>query len=255
LKEEVRRLSISPTLAVVLVGDDPASLAYIKQKEKASTEIGANLQLLKQDTNITQNALEALIDKLNQDKKITGIIVQKPLSEGIDADEIDVLIDPAKDVDGLNPLSAFVPATTRGIFALLAAYKIKVPGKKVVVVGRSRLVGLPTALEFINQDATVTVCHSKTTDLAKETPQADILISAVGSPGLIKANMVKEGAVVVDVGLSRVMMGEKPTLVGDVAFGEVSKVAGFVTPVPGGVGPMTVAGLLMNLVEAAYKQR
>ena len=248
LTAKVKKLKVKPKLAIILIGENPASGAYVAQKEKAARKIGVYFELLKRPASISQSELEKLIEKLNRDKSVTGIVAQKPLPARIDSDEIDLLVAPEKDVDGLNPISTFIPATTRGIVELLAAYKIKVEGKKVVVVGRSKLVGLPTALEFLNQGATVTICHSKTADLAAETKQADILVVAVGKPKLIKKAMVKAGAVVIDVGINR--DSETHKLVGDVDFENVSKVASFITPVPGGVGPMTVAGLLSNLVQA-----
>ena len=240
-----------------MVGEEPASEIYVRRKEAAALEIGANFRLVKKPKTIRQTELEEIVKTLNHDRKVSGIVVQKPLPAQIESDEIDLLVDPAKDVDGLNPISPFIPATTRGIFELLAAYKIKIEGKKVVVVGRSKLVGLPTALEFLNQDATVTICHSKTGDLAAETRGADILVVAVGRPKLIKANMVKPGAVVIDVGTNRLAISNKrqaTRIVGDVDFENVKKVASMITPVPGGVGPMTVAALMMNLVEASTQK-
>jgi len=253
---KIRKFKIKPTLAIILVGEEPASEIYVRRKEAAALEIGANFQLIKKPKTTRQTELEEIVKTLNHDRKVSGIVVQKPLPSQIASDEIDLLVDPAKDVDGLNPISPFIPATTRGIFELLTAYKIKIEGKKVVVVGRSKLVGLPTALEFLNQDATVTICHSKTGDLAAETRLADILVVAVGRPKLIKANMVKPGAVVIDVGTNRLAISNKrqaTRIVGDVDFDNVKEVASMITPVPGGVGPMTVAALMMNLVEATLK--
>lgn len=253
LKSKVAKLQPKPTLAIVLVGEEPASEIYVRRKEAAAREIGCNFRLIQKRAAINQAELEKIVATLNKDQKVSGIVVQQPLPKKIESDVIDCLVDPRKDVDGLNPLSPFIPATTRGIFELLRAYKIKIAGKKAVVVGRSKLVGLTTALEFIKRDATVTICHSKTADLAAETKLADILVVAVGKPSLIKANMVKPSAVVVDVGINRLAISNKrqaTRIVGDVDFEGVKKVARFITPVPGGVGPTTVAGLLSNLVEA-----
>lgn len=275
LKKKVAKLQTKPTLAIVLVGEEPASEIYVRRKEAAAREIGCNFRLIQKPTRVGQIELEKIVETLNKDRGVSGIVVQQPLPKQIEYYVIDCLVDPSKDVDGLNPASPFIPATSRGIFELLDSYKIKIEGKKVVVVGRSKLVGLPTALEFLNRGATITICHSKTRDLATETRQADILVVAVGKPGLIKANMVKPGAVVIDVGINRIdnaparqaSPGEaggeliiqnskkaktvtQTKLVGDVDFESVKKVASFITPVPGGVGPMTVAGLLSNLVEA-----
>ena len=253
LKRNVAKLRTKPTLAIVLVGEEPASEIYVRRKELAAREIGCNFRLIQKPATIKQLELEKIVGTLNRDKEISGIVVQQPLPKQIEADVIDCLVDPRKDVDGLNPLSPFIPATTRGIFELLDAYKIRIEGKKAVVVGRSKLVGLPTVLEFLKRNATVTICHSKTADLTAETRQADILVVAVGKPKLIKAGMVKSGAVVVDVGINRLAISNKrqaTRIVGDVDFESVKKVASYITPVPGGVGPMTVAGLLSNLVEA-----
>ncbi|OGY22734.1 MAG: hypothetical protein A2126_04850 [Candidatus Woykebacteria bacterium GWB1_45_5] len=252
LKEKVAKLDKKPSLAVILVGDNPASAIYVREKMKAAVEIGAKFRLLKRKANTSQRALERIIQDLNRNASITGILVQKPLPPHIDDEEIDCLVDPAKDVDGLNPISPFIPSTALGVFELLSRYAIKVEGKKVVVVGRSKLVGLPTALEFVKRNATVTICHSKTANLAAETKQADILVVAAGKPRLIKRNMVKPGAVVIDVGINRDRETHK--LVGDVDFENVKKVAGYVTPVPGGVGPMTVAALMSNLVQASSQK-
>ena len=252
LSVRIGKLKSKPTLAIVLVGDSPASTIYVREKEKAARKIGAGFRLIKKSSKVGQEELETAIRKLNTDPKVSGIVVQKPLPGQIAADEIDLLVRPEKDVDGLNPVSPFVPATARGIIELLTRSEIEIAGKDVVVVGRSKLVGLPTALEFINHGATVTICHSKTRNLAAKTQQADILVVAIGKPRLIKKDMVKSGAVVVDVGINREDQTRK--LVGDVDFENVKNVASKITPVPGGVGPMTVAALMMNLTEAVSKK-
>ena len=246
----VKKLKRKPTLAIVLVGDDPASAVYVREKEKAAASIGIDFQLIKKPSNVKQNELEEIIINLNQDKKVRGIVVQKPLPHQIDGERIDRLVAPEKDVDGLNPASHFHPTTAQGVIKLLKENKIEIAGETAVVVGRSKLSGLPTALLLLDEDATVTICHSKTRNLKEETQQADILVSATGVPGLIKADMVKKGAVVIDVGTTRVKEGK---IIGDVDFENVKKVAGYISPVPGGVGPMIVAGLMINLVEAASR--
>jgi methylenetetrahydrofolate dehydrogenase (NADP+)/methenyltetrahydrofolate cyclohydrolase len=238
-----------PTLAVVLVDGDEPSEVYVSRKEKAAAKIGVNFRLIKKPNTISQAEFEVLIEALNKNQNVDGVIVQKPLPPQIDSDEVDILLSPEKDVDGLNPISTFIPATTRGIMELLDFYKIGHKGKKIVVVGSSKLVGLPTALEFINKNAAVSICDSKTPNLGSETKQADILIVATGKPHLITANMVKKGVVVIDVGMNRIEKDGKTKLVGDVDFENVSKIASYITPVPGGVGPMTVAALLENLVD------
>ena len=248
----VSKMSKKPTLAVVLLGGNGPSEIYVKQKEKAAKRIGVGFQLIRGSSNISQDRFEKIIEKSNKDKNITGIVIQKPLPPQIDSDEIDCLVAQEKDVDGLNPVSPFIPSITRGVLELLSHYKIKIEGKKVVVLGRSKLAGLPTALEFLNQNATVTICHSETKNLKEETKTADILVSIVGKEKLVGAGMVKQKAVVVDVGVNRIKTKEgKTRVMGDVDFKNVSKVASFITPVPGGVGPMTVAALLENLVEAS----
>jgi len=249
---KVRKFKIEPTLAIILVGEESASEIYVRRKEAAASEIGANFRLIKKPKTIKQTELEEIVKTLNHDRKVSGIVVQKPLPAQIESDEIDLLVDPAKDVDGLNPISTFIPATTRGIFALLDRYDVQVAGKEVVVIGRSKLVGLPTALEFLKRNATVMICHSQTRNLSAKTRSADILIVAAGWPKLIKKTMVKRGTVVIDVGINRDPKTKK--LVGDVDFEAVKDVASKITPVPGGIGPMTVAALMMNLVEAASRK-
>lgn len=259
LKKEIVENNLRPKLVIVQVGTDPASLIYIQQKQKAAISIGVDTKIVSVDSSVAQKELEQLIDKLNKDKNIQGIIVQKPLPPQINSDQIDVLVDPTKDVDGLNPNSTFIPATARGILELLDYYEVQIKGKKVVVVGTSKLVGRPTGLQLKKKGALVTFCDDKTSDLASKTKEADILVVAVGKPKLITGQMVKKGAIVIDVGINRVQNQEsriknlKSKIVGDVDFDSVSKIASYITPVPGGVGPMTVAALMQNLVDAAKK--
>lgn len=249
LAKKVLVMGIKPTLVVVLVGDDPASVIYVREKEKAAKIIGIDFRLIKKSATLQQAELEQIIDELNNDPEVKGIVVQKPLPPSIDDDKIDLLITAAKDVDGLNPASALFPTTALGVVKILKENSIKIEGKDVVVVGRSKLSGLPTALLLLKENATVTICHSKTLDLKSKTTQADILVVAVGIPKLIKSDMVKKGAVVIDIGTNRIEGTNK--LIGDVDFENVKDVASFITPVPGGIGPMIVAGLMMNLVDAA----
>lgn len=260
VKEEVARLEIKPKLAVILVGDDDASQIYVRNKVKACNSVGiiAEDYLLPSDTR--EKELLDLIEKLNKDKSVNGILVQMPLPKHINENTVVNTILPIKDVDGLNLVNqgkllnrnpALVPATPKGIITLLKRYFVEIEGKKVVVIGRSKLVGMPLALLFINANATVTVCHSYTENLKEITKQADILVSAVGKANFISGDMIKKDAVVVDVGINR-QMGN---IVGDVNFKEAMEVARLVTPVPKGVGPMTIASLLENVLEAYDLQK
>lgn len=258
LKEEVASLkdkSKVPGLAVVLVGEDPASSTYVRMKEKACVEVGFYSQAHKLSVDTSQEELLALIDQLNNDERIHGILVQLPLPKSFVEKEVLNAINPAKDVDGFHPLNVgrlmtgeptFVACTPKGIIELLDRSKVEIKGKKAVVVGRSNIVGKPAALLLLERHATVTICHSRTADLAKEVAQADILVAAVGQPEMIKGEWIKEGAVVIDVGVNRV--GDK--LVGDVHYESAFPRAAAITPVPGGVGPMTIAMLLANTMEA-----
>uniref|UniRef100_A0A7C3E3N1 Bifunctional protein FolD n=1 Tax=Gracilinema caldarium TaxID=215591 RepID=A0A7C3E3N1_9SPIR len=256
---------IQPCLAVVLVGEDPASISYVTAKERALEEAGMASQDLRLPENTSEAELLALIDKLNQDPLVHGILVQLPLPKHINEDRIITAIDPAKDVDGFHPVSVgnmvlgrpgFLPCTPHGVLVLLRELNIPTSGAHAVVVGRSNIVGKPLANLLTRRDinATVTVCHTGTRDLAEHCRRADILIAAAGRPGLITADMVKPGAVVIDVGVNRV---EDPAskkgyrLVGDVDFEGCKAVASYITPVPGGVGPMTIAMLIQNVVQAA----
>ncbi len=256
--EEVRELG-GLGLATILVGDDPASDTYIRLKHKAAAEVGIRALDKRFPAEIEQTELLELIEQLNADDSIDGILVQTPLPEHLDEAELQAAVDPLKDVDGFHPLNAgrlyfgeptLVPATPVGIMRLLAEYEIELKGAQAVVVGRSTIVGKPTAMLLLQEHATVTICHSRTRDLARHTLEADVLVVAVGQPGLVSADMVKQGAAVVDVGMNRTEAG----LVGDVDPSAADKAA-FITPVPGGVGPMTIAMLLSNTVRAARYRR
>jgi methylenetetrahydrofolate dehydrogenase (NADP+)/methenyltetrahydrofolate cyclohydrolase len=258
LKDDIAELG-RVGLATVLVGDDPASEIYIRLKHKAAHEVGIEPIDHRLPSTTAEDELVELVEELNENDEVDGILVQTPLPEQIDEARVMRAIDPMKDVDGLHPFSAgqlylghqtLVPATPLGVMHLLDEYRIPIAGQKAVVVGRSTLVGKPVALLLLQANATVTICHSRTEDLARQTLDADILVAAVGLPGVITADMVKQGATVVDVGITRTDAGVS----GDVEAG-VADVAGFLTPVPGGVGPMTIAALLGNAVRAARYRR
>ena len=260
LKEEVKNLEDKPGLAVILVGDDPASLVYVRNKERACKRLGLNYRLMRFPQSADKNEILSTIESLNSDKEVNGIIVQMPLPEHLEPFEIVSAIDPLKDVDGLHPdnlgrlLSGkprIIPCTPLGVIELLRRENIDIRGKNAVIVGRSNLVRRPLFHLLLSLDATVTVCHSKTTDLKEETSRADILVCAAGVPKLISADMVKEGATVIDVGINRV--GDR--LVGDVDFENIVGIASAITPVPGGVGPMTVAMLMKNVITAYKLQK
>lgn len=247
-----------PGLAVVLVGEDPASQVYVRNKEAACQEVGMTSQVLRLPATIAQHELEATIDGLNADPAVDGILLQLPLPRGLDAQRCLTRIAPSKDVDGFHPenmgrlvqgLPGLRPCTPAGVMELLRRFGIDAAGKHAVVVGRSTIVGKPMALLLLEAHATVTVCHSRTPDLAAVTRQADILVAAVGSPCLIRESMVAEGAVVVDVGITRTEAG----LAGDCDYPALAAKVAAITPVPGGVGPMTIAMLLRNTM-AAYHQ-
>jgi methylenetetrahydrofolate dehydrogenase (NADP+) / methenyltetrahydrofolate cyclohydrolase len=257
--EEVARLPAPPGLATVLVGDDPASAVYVRMKREDSAQVGIESFHHEPGGDVSQAELEELLRSLNADERVHGILLQLPLPGQLDQDALISLIDPAKDVDGLTPANAgllfqgregLVPCTPAGVMELLDEAGAELEGARAVVLGRSILVGKPLAQLLLAANATVTHCHSRTRDLPAVCRAADVLIAAVGSPRLVTADMVSEGAVVIDVGTNRVG-GE---LVGDVDFDSVSGVAGAITPVPGGVGPMTRAMLLSNTVEAARRQ-
>lgn len=257
VREEAAALPRPPALAVVLVGDDPASQVYVRGKERDCAECGIQTKTHRLPAEIPQGDLLALVERLNHDKDVDGILVQLPLPEGLEERSVIHALAPEKDVDCFHPLNAgllslgepgFLPCTPAGVLELLDAYNIPIRGRHCVIIGRSHLVGSPLAQLLTARDGTVTLCHSKTRDLPALTRQADILISAVGRPGLVTADMVKEGAAVIDVAINR---GADGKLTGDVAFGPVSEKASYITPVPGGVGPMTRACLLRNVLRAA----
>ena len=260
IQKEVESLSqkgITPGLAVMLVGSDPASQSYVNMKAKACKRTGIYSITHEMPENIQQESLLQTIAMLNQNPNIDGILVQLPLPKHIDTTAVLEAIAPHKDVDGFHPfnmgrvfanLESFVPATPMGVLTLLKHYKIPLQGKNVVIVGASNIVGKPLGALFLNENATITLCHIYTQDLAKHTKEADILCVAVGKPNLITKDMVKEGAIVVDIGISRLQDGR---IVGDVDFENVAPLCSFITPVPGGVGPMTIASLLQNTLKAA----
>ncbi len=266
--KQLKTKGIEPCLAVVLVGEDPASEVYVRNKKRTGEEIGMRSIGHNLPDTTTQRELETLIQSLNADPAVHGILCQFPLPEGLDEKKVIQTIAPEKDVDGLHPLNAgliamgipkFISCTPYGVLQMLKRSGISTSGKNVVVLGRSNLVGRPiaTLLSSKGWDATVTVCHSRTSDLAGVTSQADILIAAIGIPEFVKASMVKPGAVVIDVGINRIDAPNKAKgtrLVGDVAFEEVAAKTSFITPVPGGVGPMTSAMLMVNTVNAARWQ-
>jgi methylenetetrahydrofolate dehydrogenase (NADP+)/methenyltetrahydrofolate cyclohydrolase len=270
LKKEVEQLKakgIVPGLAVVLVGDDPASKSYVTAKEKACGELGIYSDDNRLPATTTQQELLELIDKLNKDTRINGILVQLPLPKHIDSGRVLLAVDPDKDVDGFHPVNvgkmvvgekAPLPCTPHGIIQLLLRSKVKLEGAEVVIVGRSNIVGKPLANMLIQKsptgNATVTICHTRTKNIAEHVRRADIVIAAAGRPKTITADMIKSGAVVIDVGVNRVEDATKKKgyrLVGDVDFEEVKEKASLITPVPGGVGPMTITMLLYNTVTAA----
>jgi methylenetetrahydrofolate dehydrogenase (NADP+)/methenyltetrahydrofolate cyclohydrolase len=265
IREEVAReveklkneTGTTPGLAAVLVGDNPASEIYVRNKRKACEQVGIYSEEYKLSKETTQNELLSLIDKLNNDKKIHGILVQLPLPEQIESTKILRSVSPSKDVDGFHPENVgllvegnprFISCTPNGIMKMLDFYHIEIKGKEAVVVGRSNIVGKPTAILLLHRHATVTICHSRTTRLDEVVRRADILVAAIGRPNFITEDMVKEGAVVIDVGINRNKDGK---LIGDVDFEKVKGKASYITPVPGGVGPMTIAMLLWNTLESA----
>ena len=259
--DELKKFGVEPTLAVVLVGEDKASQTYVRAKEKACNEYGIKSVAHRLSENTTQNELLALINVLNLDDSIHGILVQLPLPKHIDTNVVLAAIDPRKDVDGFHAvnvgklvsgLDGFVPCTPLGVMEILKEYGIEVAGLNAVVIGRSNIVGKPMANLLLNASATVTVTHSKTKNLKEICKNADLIVAAIGKPFFLKADMVKEGAVVVDVGINRLDDGR---LVGDVDFDEVAPKCSYITPVPGGVGPMTIAMLLNNTILAAQAKK
>jgi len=263
LKLEVERLKaegVSPKLVIILVGNDPASISYIKGKQKASEETGVDFHLDHLPESTSEEELVKLIEHYNEKEDVDGILVQLPLPDHINEKTVIETISPEKDVDGFHPINvgrmltgqeAFLPCTPAGIVEMIKAADIELAGKHVVVVGRSNIVGKPVGQLLLNENATVTYCHSKTGDLKKFTSEADVLIVAVGRANMITSEHIKDGAVVIDVGVNRLETGK---LVGDVAFDEAINKASVITPVPGGVGPMTITMLVSNTVISANKR-
>lgn len=259
IAEEVKAFGEPVCLATVLVGDDPASHIYVSKKHDACAEAGIESRDHRFPSSTPESEVLDLLEELNADDGVDGILVQLPLPEHMDESKVTQAVDPTKDVDGFHPLNAgrlyqgvplLVPATPLGVMALLAEYDVELKGKDAVVIGRSEIVGKPVAMMLLAEHATVTICHSRTIQLVEHTRRADILVAAVGRPGLVTRDMVKQGAVVIDVAVNRTENG----LVGDVEK-DVAEVAGFLTPVPGSIGPMTIAMLLRNTLTAAQHRR
>lgn len=259
--DNLKKEGIKPKLAVIMVGNDPASKVYVRNKNKACEEIGIEYEEFLLDEKTTMEELLNVIDNLNKNKNIDGILLQSPIPKHLDINKAFRAILPEKDVDGFHPINAgklsigekcFVPCTPHGVVKIIEEYNIETEGKNVVIVGRSNIVGKPLIQCMLQKNATVTVCHSKTRNLEEFTRKADILIVAIGKQKFITENIVKEGVVVIDIGINR---NEEGKLVGDVDFDNVSKKASYITPVPGGVGPMTVAMLMENVVEAAKQNK
>ena len=259
IADEMKAFGESVCLATVLVGDDPASHIYVSKKHDACAEAGIESRDHRFGESTSEGEVLELLEELNADDVVDGILVQLPLPAHMDESKVTLAVDPTKDVDGFHPLNAgrlyqgdplLVPATPLGVMALLAEYEIELKGMEAVVIGRSEIVGKPVAMMLLAEHATVTICHSRTVDLEQHTRRADILVAAVGRPGLVTRDMVKPGAVVIDVAVNRTEQG----LVGDVEK-DVAEVAGFLTPVPGSIGPMTIAMLLRNTLTAAQHRR
>lgn len=258
--EELKKIGINPKLAVIMVGNNSASQIYVRNKSRACDEVGIEFEEYLLPATTEQSELLNLIDKLNKQEDINGILLQSPIPDGLDINEAFRKISPEKDVDGFHPVNVgklvlgqdtFVSCTPYGIMRMFEAYNIDLEGKNAVVIGRSNIVGKPMSHCLLNKNATVTICHSRTKNLAEITKRADILVAAIGKAAFVKADMVKEGVVVIDVGINRTEEGK---LKGDVDFENVSKKASYITPVPGGVGPMTIAMLMNNVVKAAKMQ-
>lgn len=260
LKEKVIELKeqgVKPKLAVIMVGNDRASTVYVRNKSIACNEIGIEYEEYLKDSNTTQEELISLIKELNNRDDVHGILLQSPIPDGLDIREAFNTIDYRKDVDGFNPINVgklsigedcFISCTPHGIIKMLEEYNIEIEGKRAVIIGRSNIVGKPLIQCLLNKNATVTICHSRTKNIKEITKEADILIAALGKPKFVTEDMVKDGAVVIDVGINRTEDGK---LVGDVDFDNVSKKVSYITPVPGGVGPMTIAMLMYNVIKAA----
>ncbi len=258
--EELKKKNINSKLAVIMVGEDPASKVYVRNKSRACEDVGIKYEEYLLDVNTTQKELVELIEKLNNDKTINGILLQSPIPSSLDINEAFRTISPEKDVDGFNPINVgmlvlnqdtFVSCTPYGIMKMFEEYNIDLTGKNVVILGRSNIVGKPLIHCCLNKNATVTSCHSKTQNLAQKAKEADVLISAIGKANFVTADMVKEGAVVIDVGINRLDNGK---ITGDVNFESVKEKASYITPVPGGVGPMTIAMLMNNVIKATRRQ-
>ena len=258
--EELKKKNINSKLAVIMVGEDPASKVYVRNKSKACEDVGIEYEEYLLDVNTTQKELIELIEKLNNDKTINGILLQSPIPSNLDINEAFRTISPQKDVDGFNPVNVgklvlnqdtFVSCTPYGIMKMFEEYNIDLTGKNVVILGRSNIVGKPLIHCCLNKNATVTSCHSKTQNLAQKAREADILISAIGKANFVTEDMVKENAVVIDVGINRLDNGK---ITGDVDFENVKEKASYITPVPGGVGPMTIAMLMNNVIKATKRQ-
>ena len=258
--DKLKTKGVTPGLAVIIVGDDPASQVYVRNKEKACEECGFYSVKYALDADTTQSELNALIDKLNKDEKINGILCQLPLPKHLDDKEVINRIDPIKDVDAFHPVTVgaimigdynFLPCTPAGVMELIHSTGVDVTGKKAVVIGRSNIVGKPMAMLLLHENATVEITHSKTLDLKSITKEADILVAAIGRAKFVTADMVKNGAIVIDVGMNR---DENGKLCGDVDFENVKDKCSFITPVPGGVGPMTISMLMRNTLTAAKLQ-
>ena len=258
--EELKKKNINSKLAVIMVGDDPASKVYVRNKSRACEDVGIEYEEYLLDANITQKELIELIQKLNNDKTVNGILLQSPIPSNLDINEAFRTISPEKDVDGFNPVNVgrlvlnqdtFVSCTPYGIMKMFEEYNIDLTGKNVVILGRSNIVGKPLIHCCLNKNATVTSCHSKTQNLAQKAREADILISAIGKANFVTEDMVKENAVVIDVGINRLDNGK---ITGDVDFENVKEKASYITPVPGGVGPMTIAMLMNNVIKATKRQ-
>ena len=258
--EELRKQGIIPKLAVIMVGEDPASKIYVRNKSKACEEVGIKYEEYLLNKDISQEKLINLIESLNNDKTINGILLQSPIPTHLDINKAFSKISPKKDVDGFNPINVgklimnqdtFVPCTPYGVMKLFDEYDIDLNGKKVVILGRSNIVGKPISACCINRNATVTICHSKTVNIEEHTKNADILIVAIGKPKFVKKEMVKKDAVIIDIGINRTEEGK---LVGDVDFENIKEITSYITPVPGGVGPMTIAMLMNNVIKATKIQ-
>ncbi len=256
-QELVEKYGVRPGLAVIIVGDDPASKVYVNNKEKGCAEVGYYSEVYRLPAETTQKELIALVERLNNDEKIHGILCQLPLPKHLDENAVILAINPEKDVDAFHPVNvgrimigdySFLPCTPAGVMKLIESTGVEISGKECVVIGRSNIVGKPQAMLLLHKNGTVTICHSRTKDLKEVTRRADILVVAIGKADFITGDMVKEGAVVIDVGMNRKADGK---LTGDVDFASVEPKASYITPVPGGVGPMTISMLLRNTMTAA----